>query len=614
MQEKHLPLDGWISDDGRNVHLTWRDAPRAHRGGVEVSRRPYGATGGDTWQTIEVEPQQGLHVLDPDTQPGFAYEYRVLRRNPDGQVNDVGYWLTGRDIPLRNTDRIVHLVVDQSVLDSIEPYLVRFQRDLIGEGWQVRRYAMPRHASSADRDNLVAVGGLKQELLKSYDAAPDVTHAVILVGHVPFARSGMGSPDGHDPAPHATDLIYGDVDGQWSLTLDGTLRNDTLPSDAIEMQVGRIDFAPIADGDLPREVGLLRDYFDKNHNWRHGRLGDLREAYGKGPSLIGELSALRNVVGPNAIAEGGHHDVGERQPWLWGVNFGDAAGHIYAERYANKAVFAINFGSHKQRIDKSRNAMTALLAQQWYPLAVGWGARPTWWLHHMALGGSIGDVHMRTVNNGIAAEPYDVSMDYYPTGQYLWRNPVWVNLLGDPTLRAFPLKSASDFHAQTSNGGVQLSWTASADPDVNGYVVYGIEEDGRAIVVSGETPVVETEMFNPVVRQLYMVRSIGQKQVYAGSFQTLSQAILARLDQSPIEAPEWTVTVQKSEKLDLATPDGAEILGFVTGPDQGSLARNGEIWVYTPLPDFIGTVQLQYVVSDALTSAVGTLTITVDDG
>ena len=85
------------------------------------------------------------------------------------------------------------------------------------------------------------------------------------------------------------------------------------------------------------------------------------------------------------------------------------------------------------------SGMTTLLAHSWYPVAVGWGARPAWWLHHMALGGSIGDVHLRTVNNGVFADPYRESMDYYPPGRYLMRNPVWVNLLGDPTLRGFPL-------------------------------------------------------------------------------------------------------------------------------------------------------------------------------
>jgi len=613
MQEQYLPLDGWITEDGRSVHLTWRDAPQAPRATIEVYRRPYGATGGESWQIIEVEDQQGLHVVDPNTQPGLAYEYRVLRRNPDGQARDVGYWLAGRNLPLPGATRIVHLVVEQSMQVQIAPHLVRFQRDLIGEGWQIRRYGMPRHSSTADRDNLVAIGGLKQQLQESYAAAPDVTHAVILIGHVPFARSGIGAPDGHEPAPHATDLIYGDVDGQWRVARDGILQNNQLPSDAIEMQVGRIDFAPLVEGDMAREVGLLRDYFDKNHNWRHARLGDLREGYGEGNGLIGELTALRNVVGPDAITEGGHHDIGESQPWLWGVDFGEGAGHVYAERFANRAVFAINFGSHKQRIDRPRNAMAALLAQPWYPLAVGWGARPAWWLHHMALGGSIGDVHMRTVNNGIATQPYADSMDYYPTGLYLLRNPVWVNLLGDPTVRAFPLGPPTAFRAQTVDGAVQLSWNAATDPDVSGYVVSASDADGRMSVISGATPIMGTELIDPVPRQLYMIRAIGLKQVHAGSFQALSQGVLANLDQPPIQAPDWVASVPIAGTLLLPPPDGADIFGFVTGPEHGALIRTAQGWTYTPPPDFTGIIELPYIVSDGLTSAEGRMTITVGD-
>jgi len=183
---------------------------------------------------------------------------------------------------------------------------------------------------------------------------------LILVGHVPIVRSGRAAPDGHKAVSHATDLFYADLGRRWpELSREvepGVLRYNTLPDLQIDMTVGRIDFEPVARKKPTRELGLLRGYFDKNHHWRNGRLGDLRNAYGQNKNVLAETYALRNLVGPRAVRKGGHHDVGETQPWLFGVDFGDHKGANYAG-YANKAVFAINFGSHKHKFDRAGNPM-----------------------------------------------------------------------------------------------------------------------------------------------------------------------------------------------------------------------------------------------------------------
>ena len=425
----------------------------------------------------------------------------------------------------------------------------------------------------------------------------------------------MAAPDGHEPVPHASDLIYGDVDGRWQVTNGNLLANNTLPSDEIEMQLGRIDFAQVSGGDIELETHLLRAYFDKNHNWRHGRHGDLRNAYGDGGGLVVELSGLRNVVGPQSITTGGHHDAGEERLSLWGVDFGDNAGRLYAERYENKAVFAINFGSHKQRIELSNNAMIALLAQPWYPLAVGWGARPAWWLHHMALGGSIGDVHMRTVNNGIASEGYDTSMDYIPTGLFLWRNPIWVNLMGDPTLRAFPVMPPHDFVGEIKPEGAHLAWTASPDPDVFGYFIYRREADETFQLISGPGPIDATTYVdgNATSDAIYMLRALARKDVHAGSFQTLSQGVFTQLGQPTLTAPNVELDTQKNTSVPISLAQDARIFGFIRGPEVGDLTFEAGAWSYAPPLNFVGSVDLQYVISDAFSSAEGVLEITVRD-
>lgn len=621
VREKHLPIDGWISEDGRSVSLSWRATRQAHRGMVEINRRPLGSVGGATWQPIEVQREPGQRAIDASTQPGRAYEYRVIRRDTQGVV-DTGYWIAGRDLPEIDKRGTVHLVVDQNVFEPISLYLARFRRDLIGDGWAVRSYGAPRHNGKDAKANIQAIFTIKQALQAAFEADPFGKHVVVLVGRVPFARSGRGNPDGHEAGPLATDLIYGDVDGRWRITSEAQLLDTRLPSDAIEMQVGRIDFSPVNEDDPDLEIHLLRAYFDKNHHWRHGRLGDLREAYGEGPSLIGEIYGLRNIVGAEQITKGGHHDVGEDRPWLWGVDFGHHNGRNYAAEYANKAVFAINFGSHKQKIDRAFNPMTALLAQPWYPLAVGWGARPSWWLHHMALGGTIGDVHMRTVNNGVADEPFLESMDYFPTGQYLWRNPIWVNLLGDPTLRAFPLAAPGVVTAAAGEEGVTLSWQASSDPDVQGYKVYR-QQPGTSdfILVSGKEPFSGLEFTDSdaagagVDQALYMVRAAGRKEVPAGSFNTLSQGVFVQVGRAPLQVRDAELAVQGGAPLTLPEnfngPQQGLISSFVWAPGRGQLRFEEDAWRYTPPEGFTGQVPLRYVVSDNLTSAAGVLSLKI---
>ena len=470
-------------------------------------------------------------------------------------------------------------------------------------------------------ENLQAASRIKQALQVQYKEDPFGKHVIILVGHVPIVSSGSANPDGHNPAPHATDLFYAEMDGSWQANLDGLLLHNRVPSDFIEMQIGRIDFAPVARG-RATELHLLRAYFDKNHHWRMQFLGDLRRAYGSSTSLRIERNALRNLVGPGAVMEGGHHDIGEQGAWLWGVDFGDYDGRNYMQKYANKAVFTINFGSGKQRFDQSNNPMTALLAQQWYTIATAWGGRPAWWLHRMALGASIGDVHYRTVNNGAAHLPYRETMEYYPTGDYLFRNPIWVNLLGDPTSHAFPLAPPTRLVAEQKNNQVKLSWQASPDVDVVGYTLYRAPA-GTLDFTSLNSELIDSSVFidtNPQEGARYMVRAYGLKQVHAGSFYTFSQGAFSSerpLSETGIST-DITLRTRPGQPVVLPkafaeTTNDETIHALIQEPSRGRLFRNNALWNYTPPTDFRGTVVLPFSISDMWQTEKGTITVIVED-
>ncbi len=616
--EKPLAVDGEIAADRRSVTLNWFSVPRTNAGAVTVKRRILGETGGDSWQTVGANLGTVFSYADSTTQPGVAYEYQVLRSGRS--LIDVGYWATGVDLPL-NADRgQAYLIVDETIAGPLADHIARFRRDLQGDGWNVTQRDIARHAGNDPLRNLEVVNRLRTWLAGQYEAQPDTTHAIILIGRVPVFQSGRINPDGHDAVPQPTDLYYADMDGFWRITAAGALIHNEVPGDAIEMQVGRIDFANYSDRDPAKEVQLLRSYFDKNHHWRHGLHGDLRTGYGSKKHLVTEVNTLRNIVGPDGYTEGGHHDVGEEQPWLWGVDFGDWNGKRYADAHAIKAIFTINFGSGKQHFAAPHNPMTAVLAQPWYPIAVGWGARPAWWLHHMALGGTIGDVHFRTVNNGRAAEPYLDSMDYFPTGDYLWRNPVWVNLLGDPTARAFPLSPPQSLTARATDDGVVLNWAASPDPDAHGFHIFRASKpDGMFIALNGDTPITETTFTDPepaTADAVYMVRAVGKKNVYAGSFQTQSQGIFAQVSDTVISAPTITLSGSMGQRIPLPeqfnAPENGIIHAVIAGPDEGRLQWSEGAWAYQPTPEFAGQIRFEYAASGAGQTVTGDVVIDIN--
>ena len=531
--ERSLQIDGRINADGTRVELQWAKSSGTRIGRIGIERRVLGETYRSSWQKIASVRSFARRYEDDRVRPGTAYEYRISR--PSRERIETGYWTTGVNLPAEENRGVAILVVDQTLAKKLRPQLQRFALDLIGDGWAVVRHQVPR---GNDRDpiaNLKAAREIRGWIKRRYYSEPSAAHALILVGHVPIVESGRINPDGHQRRPLETDLFYADMNGIWSNNSDGILVHHAIPSDHIEMQVGRIDFANFDDA-LGDEVSLLRDYFDKNHRWRHGRLGDLREAYGGNDHLFVEIAALRNIVGPEALTAGGHHDTGPRQPWLFGVDFGKSNYEHYINKDAPiKAVFSINFGSGKLDFSNRNNSLSVMLAQQGYSLATGWGGRPAWHLHHMALGKSIGYSHLRTVNNGTSTFGGPETLEYTPTGLYTWINPTWANLLGDPTLRPFPLASVKNLRAEKQSDGVHLEWTGADSATDSGYRVYRAPNRfGPYSALNPSRLHAENRFIDPqpVAGGWYMVRAHGLKEVHAGSFKAFSQGRFATADKS----------------------------------------------------------------------------------
>jgi len=619
LPEQFLPLDGEIATDGSSVEISWPKASGSKIARISIQRRVLGQTQKASWQDIGSVKGFARLYLDEGIEPGIPYEYRISRAGK--KKIETGYWATGLNLPAEEKRGIALVIVDETLARELALRLDRFVLDLIGDGWTVVRHDVPRGNNKDAVANLKAAQKLRTWIQDRYNSNWLTPHSLILIGYIPVVKSGRFNPDGHKRRALETDLFYAETNGIWLDDGQGKLLHDAIPSDHIEIQVGRIDFSNL-DTALGDEISLLKKYFDKNHHWRHGRLGDLRQAYGGNKkNLSGEINALRNIVGPKDLIKGGHHDVGTHQPWLFGVDFGSHKYSEYTTTTPIKTVFSMNFGSHKLNFSRKNNTMTVMLAQQWYSLATGWGGRPAWQLHHMALGKSIGYSHLRTVNNGADSKGGVETLEYTPTGKYPWVNPIWVNLLGDPTLRPFPLDAVRNLQAEMVEGSVQLSWDeADSDAGVQ-YRVYRAADRFGPYEVLNPSELHAGHRYvdpNPVPGAWYMVRAHSLKEVYAGSFYTFSQGAFALVENEPPEATDQLLSTPMDQKVRInltgMDPDSEDELttAFVKDPTGGRLAQaKGGGWFFIPDAGFTGRVSIPFTVFDGIASDDGWLTIDV---
>lgn len=618
LPEQFLQIDGNIVEDGSRVKISWSKVTGTKSGRVSIQRRILGQTNKESWRNIASVRSFARVYIDKVSQSSIAYEYRISR--PSKERIETGYWVTGRNVPAQENHGEAIVIVDKTLAGGLAPRLDRFMLDLIGDGWTVVRHDVPRGDNKDLVANLKAARKLRTWIKRRYYSDRSTPHALILVGHIPIVKSGRSNPDGHNRRSLETDLFYADMDGVWRDNGQGILRHNAIPSNHIEMQVGRIDFSNL-DASLGDEVTLLKSYFDKNHHWRHGRLGDLRQAYGGNNFLPGETNALRNIVGNKKLIKGGHHDVGKQQPWLFGVDFGSWKYSDYTTTTTPiKTVFSINFGSSKLNFSRRNNTMKAMLAQPWYGIATGWGARPAWQLHHMALGKSIGYSHLRTVNNGKRTFGGTDTLEYTPTGNYTWLNPIWVNLLGDPTLHPFPLKSVRKLRAEMLEGGVQLHWVkADSEADVHYRIYRALDRFGpyQALNPSGLHTGHQFVDPNPVPGTWYMVRAHFLKEVYAGSFYTFSQGTFASVDNVSPKAMDQLISTPMGQEITInlagIDPDSDNDLtaSFINGPEGGRLVQSNGDWSFIPDAKFTGRVKLPFTVFDGIESDDGLLSIDV---
>ena len=497
-----------------------------------------------SWGTGTALSRFATSFTDTSVDAGSAYEYQIIKEAHGGVAyTGYGYIYAGINAPLiESRGKLILIVASESAL-GLDNEIARLQSDLAGDGWQVIRHSVSINDTPASVRSLI---------ISDYNSDPANVNAVFLFGHVPTLQSGTLNYDGHLARPMPADCYYADVDGDWSDS------PDFLPSD-VELMIGRVDLFNMpgigAPSPWPSETELLRNYLNKDHNWRHNLIPVQRRA------LMGNLrgdedgqataaSGYRNfepMVGPGNTIEANVETTNAppEQRWssmlgsgtyLWAYGcgagqpsacsgLGTNGGSFFEVRSTDivgldaHAVFVMMFGSWFGEWDYQDDLLRSVLATPTMGLAACIAGRPHWFLHHMALGEPIGYSTRLTMNNSTL----------YQNEVNALTRAIYVALMGDPTLRLDPVSPAGSLLAATNGAGVSLSWAPSSD-SVAGYHVYrATSPTGPFTRLTGSlvTGASYNDPNHPAATCTYMVRAVKLQTGFSGSYFNPSQGVFA---------------------------------------------------------------------------------------
>jgi hypothetical protein len=532
------------------------------------------------WTTIATGLQENSYS-DSTVSLGLRYEYRVYRVDSAGNLFMAPEHVCAAvgAAPIEDRGKVL-LLVDQTLSSQLAAGLDQLKQDLVGDGWAVLRYDVPRHiddyssATSFQTNGFNITNVIKPLILAAWEADPR-TRAVFLIGHVAVPYSGLHNTDGHScGAPPigpdhigawAADMFYGDVDGTWTDTNavytncnfpetsnslnDGKFDNDRIPPPGImRVAVGRVDFArlPVFTAKPPpgvtpvSEVALLQRYLQKDHLYRvkqlawqtnappqaivYGHFHDFRDD----PIFENACHALPAVTdNPNALVVG-DFCLQRTKPSLWAFLAG--AG-LWDRINDSIPVLEHTAAQLTDPANEPSSVFNLLLAS----FMGDWNLSTNNFLRSLLTTPNFGLAAMwtryglwRTDAMGIG-EPLGSSllrMVNAPKNSF-YSQCRDLAILGDPTLRLHVLAPPAGLTVVSAKNKQWLSWSAS-EPGAQYYVYRGESLDGPFTRVSS-APVTGTT-FTDASRskeKVYMVRAIKPCTVGLGTYTNISQGVFA---------------------------------------------------------------------------------------
>lgn len=558
-----VELSAQVSPSPARITLTW--PADANATGYTVDRKLPTA---QTWSRVGTLAGTATSYVDAAVTSGSRYEYQVIKSVPYS-TSGYGYITAGIQVnPVESRGKVV-LLVDNTHAAALTNELKRLESDLVGDGWVVLRHDVARTMTPPQ---------VKAIIKADYNADPQNVRSVFIFGHVAVPYSGDHNPDMHPDHKGAwpTDAYYADMDGVWTDTTvntttaeklwnrntpgDGKFDQSALPS-AVELEVGRVDLYNMtcfANKTPSRsELDLLRQYLNKDHNYRHvkfslKRRGLVCDNFGEMNGEAFAANGWRNFAPFFGAANSFQALYGEFFPKLTAgdylFSYGTGGGGFYtcngvgsSDDFAVndvKTVFSFLFGSYFGDWDNESGFLRAPLGSTSYTLVSGWAGRPHWFMHPMGLGETIGYTARLSQNNR-------------PNGVYrpnLFAGGTHVSLMGDPTLRLHTAIPPSNLAVTAAATGNALTWQASTDTNLVGYFVYrAASPAGPFARISGTSAVSGTTFADAtgLATHAYMVRAIKLENEASGTYYNLSQGIFpggAEVTPAPTPTPTPTPT------------------------------------------------------------------------
>lgn len=438
-QQKTVQLNATVNSSAATITLNWD--VYASVDSFELFRKT-----GTSWPSTPIATLSSstYSYVDGTVSANQLYEYKIIGQRSTG-YDAYGYIATGINIDESTNKGTIAVVVDSSLVDDLDAELKQYTKDLIGDGYAVLIYPFDTSQSGE---------ALKDSIASIYSNYSNVT-TVFLVGQLPYAYTGVMSPDGHGDHHGAwpSDMLLADIDGSYSDAVvnytnsyDARLTNNTYDyktdqsylTSAVDIQIGRLDLSRLSSFSQS-EVTLYKNYFNKLHNFKTGAyvprnigiVDDNFTSYSEGFSQNGyrnfsPLTDIDSVFNADILTTTSNSSA------LWsftcgGGTFTSISGFATSSQLASNSLngtFSLIMGSYNADPDQENNLMRSMLANGNF-LTTGWAGRPNWFMHHMAMGMPIGYSTKVTQNN--------TNSLYTPSGYY--SQMMHVMLMGDPSLK-----------------------------------------------------------------------------------------------------------------------------------------------------------------------------------
>lgn len=470
---------------------------------------------GTDWGTaLTTRSATGTTYTDTNVSVGVAYEYKAVRTNSTSinSAYPTGYLIAGIRVDRTAPRGRVALIVTNTIVNGLPAEYEAYRRDLGAEGWTVHTIPVAPAPDYNGNGNLHQP--LRDAVMALHAAYPGELKHVIILGKAPVCRTGLGDglrPDGHATSwVEASDAYFAEMNGDWKDVGNNnqTGANANIPGDGkfdhsnlqlwlgglgsgqtVELGYGRMDTSFYQASELETMrmyLGKLARYRRAADDFQAGRRAVIRKGYDNvdetGWMVAGSLVGPCNVTTITNLADLPSDPAGRLDPdGLYTKLNGPFLFYFKGSTDLGKrddggrAVFLTGMQSHWGWWAEGNGGgqMVGRLGTDNYTLSVTWSIWGVRYLYHrLGMGGDMGDVMRTTINNNSSYGGFH-SYATANNGNGDRNGRLWLNHMGDPTLRLFPVRPVRNLTATPSGAeGVTLAWTASDDTALEGVHVY----------------------------------------------------------------------------------------------------------------------------------------------